>query len=207
MLRKLGITTALVLALAIPAVADDNQQYHVDVYMSKITCVKAVEGIGDTQEDLYGNIVIKSLRYPADEIGGTKYDGKSAGMSGALWNQGASPSLVLGTGQSRSFSNFIRLTGLNALTKTQVLGLEFGVGGVMKDWEPISITFKECDQCGGGQRIMRLSSWASQIEGLARGGSRYLQIGSDDTFQLDWYEGDANSAHVRALMKIKITRL
>lgn len=207
-MKRLACAALLLAMVAVPTFAGDaKQEYTVEVYMDRITVLKVVEGPLDTQEDLYGDITIRVVRWPADTIGKVTYAAPATMGAGTLWRQDSrGRSLMLGAGQSKSYGNFMVISG-PGLTKTQVLNLEFGVSGVMKDWEPLgSIEYKECDQCGGGMRMMRLTNYASQIEAIKPGGSRYLTIGSDTTFQLDWYEGDANSSHVRALMKIKVLR-
>lgn len=205
MLKKM-ILWCLAAVVAAPLfAADANQQYTVQVYMADITCLKVVEFPGDTMEDLYGSVYVSAVRYPADTIGDKSYPAVSSTGS-SLWGVAASARVELGAGQSRSYSNFITLTP-TPITHDQVLGLEFDINGNIYDWEAIkSVHYKPCDQCGSGYRTMRLSSWASQIEAIPRGGSKVLEIGGDNTFQLDWYEGDSNSSHVRARMKIKVLR-
>jgi len=206
-MKRLACAALLLAMVPVPTFAGDaNQEYTVQVYMDRITVLKVVEGPLDTQEDLHGDITIRVIRWPEDTIGRVRYPAPATLGGGTLWSKDSGRSLMLGQGQSSRFSNFLEISG-PGLTKTQVLNLEFGVSGVMKDWEPLgSINYKECDQCGGGMRMMRLTNYASQIEAIKPGGSRYLTIGSDTTFQLDWYEGDANSSHVRAQMKIKVLR-
>ncbi|MCX7041691.1 MAG: hypothetical protein NT117_03175 [Gammaproteobacteria bacterium] len=206
-MKRLACAALLLAMVPVPTFAGDaNQEYTVEVYMDRITVLKVVEGPLDTQEDLHGNITIRVIRWPEDTIGRVRYPAPATLGGGTLWSKDSGRSLVLGAGQSKSYGNFMGISG-PGLTKRQVLNLEFGVSGEMMDWEPLgSINYKECDQCGAGMRMMRLTNYASQIEAIQPGGSRYLTIGSDTTFQLDWYEGDANSSHVRALMKIKVLR-
>lgn len=208
MVKKLTFIV-LMLALAVPAFAagDNNQQYTVQVYLYRISVLKVVEMPGDTMEDLCGNIRITNSSWPADTVGAKTY-AAGGGTVATIWSQGCVPSLELGAGQSKTFSStFINLGPTDGLTRDQVVGLSFGITGDIRDWEPLhKIEYKECDQCGGGKRTLNLSSWTSQIDAIAPGTSKYLNIGGDDTFQLDWYEADNDSSHVRALLKIRISR-
>lgn len=203
------------------------QVYDVQVVLDKITCKKAVELWPDTQDDLYGKINI--LSYVVNNTSGvrTKY-GNYKGTPDfynslserslsprIMWEKPESNPLKLATGQSVSSGASFSLTDLSL---TQLLSFEFLIGGYIYDEDAIDVRYQPCSSCGFNfasgssgfgsalnYRLVKLSSYQTQIRAIAKGSSKFLIIGDDQFFQLDFFEGDQNSAHVQFLFKIKVT--
>lgn len=200
------LLVALALLPASSTEADDSP-FRVEVIFDRITVLKVVEAPFDTQEDLSGKIAIAGYRHPEDTVNGRWYTRADyRGEFATLWHAGTDELVVLGQNQSRSYGEIEAVRA--GLTLRQVTNLEFDISAVLFDWEPVGhIRYKPCSTCGGsGVRTMRLSNYAAQIESMAPGTSKFLRIGGDNTFQLDFFEGDNNSSHVRAVLKIKVTR-
>jgi hypothetical protein len=203
------------------------QSYDVQVILDKIVCKKAVELWPDTQDDLFGKIVIQS--YVVKNSSGvlTKsgiYTGtpdfyNSLSLIGSLptvmWEKPRTNPLKLATGQSVLSGASLSLTNLSL---SQLLSFEFLVGGFVDEENVIDIRYQPCTSCGFnfasgssgvGQalnyRLVKLYSYQTQIKAISKGTSKFLIIGDDQYFQLDFFEGDQNSAHVQFLFKIKVT--
>lgn len=205
------------------------QVYDVDIILDKILCKKAVEFFGDTYDDLAGSITIQS--YVINDFNGVKkkygffagtpdfYNSMSTSsmVGNTLWSRGNYNPLKMATGQTESI---MTVYTLNNLSLSRLLSFEFLIGGHLDDIEPlILIGYQPCTTCtynfsptrsGSGSklnyRLMKLSSYKSQIEMMATGTSKFLTIGTDQTFQLDFYESDTNSAHVQFILKIKVSK-
>jgi hypothetical protein len=223
--QQLLLSIILVIAFASSASA---QLYDVEVILDKILCKKAVEMWPDTQDDLFGEIRIES--FVLNNASGVKkkygpFDGTpdfynsytaSAITGNILWSKPKENPLLLATGQSvRSGASY----AFRDLTLTRALSIEFLIGGYLYDKEITTIRYQPCTTCafnfsstgdGFGSannfRLMKLSSYKGQIETMATGTSKFLTIGTDQFFQLDFYETDPNSAHVQFFLKIKVTK-
>lgn len=204
------------------------QVYDVQVILNKIVCKKAVELWPDTQDDLTGKIDIVS--YVAKNAAGVLkkngnykgtpafYNELTAGSisSNILWSKTGETALRLGTGQSVSSGAGF---SFNNFSLTQLLSLEFLLGGYISDDEIIPVRYQPCTTCafnfasgssGFGSalnyRLIKMSGYQAQLDGMANGTSKYLQFGDDQIMQLDYFESDQNSAHVQFLFKVKVTK-
>ena len=203
------------------------QVYDVQVILDKIVCKKAVELWPDTQDDFFGKINI--LSYVVNNTSGvrTKY-GTYKGtpdfynslpaismLPRVMWEKPESNTLKLATGQSVLSGASFSLTNLSL---AQLLSFEFLVGGLVYDEDAIDVRYQPCSSCGFNfasgssgfgsalnYRLVKLYSYQTQIKALANGTSKFLLIGDDQFFQLDFFEGDQNSAHVQFLFKLKVT--
>lgn len=189
MSKKNLIVAALAMLIAMPSLAADSARYEIEVLLHRITVIKVVEAPGDTQEELFGRI-----------------DVSVGPRSDVLWNVPKERPLELGQGQSRSFFESVRSA---VISRVSVENTTIIASGLMNDSELFAtIRYKPCSQCGlGGGREIRMRSLMDQIDAIPAGRSKFLRFGRDDTFQLDWFEGDANSSHVRALFKVRVTRI
>lgn len=218
----------VICVLFFSSVSDAKAQlYDVQVILDKIVCKKAVELWPDTQDDLFGKITI--LSYVVNNISGvkTKYGSYNGSpdfynslpvtnmLPRVMWEKPRSNTLRLATGQSVLSGASFSLTNLYI---NQLLSFEFLVGGLVEEENAIDIRYQPCSSCGfnfasgssgAGQalnyRLVKLSSYETQIKAISRGTSKFLIIGDDQFFQLDFFEGDQNSAHVQFLFKIKVT--
>jgi len=116
-------------------------------------------------------------------------------------------SIPLILNQTKSFSDaWIRF---NDIYKNQLLGLEFTLFGNICDDEPMFeyVKYKNCNECGTGEgRKLSISDFKSQIDNIPIGTTTFLNIGSDQYLELNFFEGDRNSSHIKVLFKFKVTR-
>ncbi len=199
------------------------QQYDFEIILDKIVCKKAVELWPDTQDDLFGFIsigsyVIKNTSgvLQKSAISNTYFSPSFYNelpfqpyIPFLFWSKSKDTPLRLATGQSLMSGVSYKLTALNI---TQLMSLELLVGGQLSDVEMIPIRYQPCSTCAfstsvnSNYRLVKLSSYESQINSMTTGTAKFLQIGADQVMQLDFFETDPNSAHVQFLFKIKITK-
>lgn len=172
------------------------KKYSVEVILEKIKCLKVVEAPLDTEEDLCGSIEVTDA---SESHLKTLFEFRCVAPLRLGKNQGQN------IGASYTFS---------ALSEMKLKNLEFKIGGHMSDAELLEVKYKACTECtpnnvftNFGYRRVRMSNYFSQVQNLSINASKYLTVGDDKYMELNWYEGDLNSSHVRAYFKIKVKRL
>ena len=228
MKSKLICFVLMVWGISFSAISSFSQKFDVQITLDKIACKKAVELWPDTQDDLYGKIDIVSYVMNAATGAREKYgyykgtpsfynELTAKSLSGnILWTKREDSPLRLATGQTVTSGAGLTISNL---TLSQVLSIEFLVGGVLHDDEVVNIRYQPCTSCGFNfaegssllgsalnYRIMKLSSYQSQIESITTGTSKFLKIGDDQYFQLDFFETDQNSAHVQFVFTLFVTK-
>lgn len=188
--------------------ASSAQLYDVEVKLVRIKCLKVVEAPFDTEEDIFGSTYISAYRMK-DANGRMQSVGCCfLGAGGQNYhfrfftNVGNTP-YKLGLNESRTFGTYYTFRGM---TMTQLLSLEFGLGGNISDAELVPVRYQNCNECGDDYRLVRMSDFKSQFETLAAGASKLMKVGSDNIMELNFYEGDANSSHIQLQFNIKVTR-
>lgn len=232
-MKKSALFTLLVSSwLIIGSVAAvDAQTYDVEVILNRMKCLKVVEAPFDSEEDIYGIIAMAAYKM-VDAAGAEKKEGCCAfGLPCGAYHfefVRRTSYLNLGQNESKLFNTSKKFSGL---TLNQVNSLEFALGGFLKDNESLmppigTISYQECNECGIPQsgkgcfepiagigsptnaafRLVKMSSYASQLSGMSVGSSKFIRVGSDNIMELNFYEGDTNSSHIQCQFNIKVTR-
>lgn len=138
-----------------------------------------------------------------------------------MWEATREKSFLLGENQSVYPNRVFNLTFMRDLPLESFGTLEFLIGGYLRDKEYVGpyateIAYKDCSTCSykchhtsgdvDTYRRMSQADYSMQYASMQTGTSKFLKIGGDDTFQLDFFEGDNNSSHVQFFFKIKVTR-
>jgi len=186
-------------------------KYDVDIVFAGIKCLKVVEPPFDTQEDIYGVIVMSAIRFTSEYKGSQKELGRlfyppfdnSDEIVTAFFSRKKDWPLQLGLNQMRQYSN--KYTFEN-YTYDDMLALRFTLGGIIFDKDIIDAKYQNCVECGDTYRWVELRDFKSQIDALEYNTPKFLKIGSDEYLELNFFESDMNSSHIKVLFKIKITK-
>jgi len=189
------------------------QQYDVEITFQSIKCFKVVEAPFDTQEDLFGHIGILYLKMK--NTSGT-YVIKGEGIPGAndrqyyhtFFDREVDLPFRIGLNETKSFNTYKTISNI---TYDQLLSIELGLGGNLMDEELMnyatSIKYRKCQECGTtNNRLVRMSQYKNQIDGILTSNSLLLNLDRGKVLELNYFEGDANSSHIRFNFQIKVTK-